>query len=231
MPPQSTSVSQRDTLTSVWLFICFLIYFLWLPFRDAFWSLDSGGQGGLDLCIHSQDILYLGSTGDIMTVICQGCVEDSCVPPSYSQHFKVSLNILETISVQFSHSVMSDSLWPHGLQHARLLWLSPTPGVYSISCPLSQWCHPNISSSVIHFFCLQSFPASGSFPMSQFFALGGQRLELQLQHQHSILQWIQWIQWIPSKSIFPWFPLGLTGLISLQSKGLSWVFPKLSRIL
>ena len=78
------------------------------------------------------------------------------------------------VSVQFSHSVMSDSLWPHGLQHARPPCLSPTPGLYSNSCPLSQWCHPTISSSVIHFSQLQCFPASGSFQMSQFFASGGQ---------------------------------------------------------
>ena len=77
--------------------------------------------------------------------------------------------------VQFSRSVMSDSLQPHGLQHARLPCPSPPPRLCSNSCPLSQWCHPTISSSVIPFFsCLQSFPASGSFPMSQFFASGGQ---------------------------------------------------------
>ena len=71
-------------------------------------------------------------------------------------------------SVQFSHSVVSNSLWPHGLQHAKLPCPSPTPRAYSNSCPLSQWCHPTISSSVFLFSsCLQSFPASGSFPMSQ----------------------------------------------------------------
>ena len=75
---------------------------------------------------------------------------------------------------QFSCSVMSDSLQPHGLQHTRLFCPSPTPGAYSDSCPLSQWCHPTISSSFVPFSsCLQSFPASGSFPMSQFFASGG----------------------------------------------------------
>ena len=75
-------------------------------------------------------------------------------------------------SVQICHSVVSDSLQPHGLQHARLPCPSPTPGAYSNSCPLSQWCHPTISSSVIPFSsCIQSFPAPGSFPMSQFFAV------------------------------------------------------------
>ena len=78
---------------------------------------------------------------------------------------------------QFSHSVMSDSLWPHGLQHARPPCLPPTPGIYSNSCPLSQWCHPTILSSVIPFSSdLQSFPASGSLPMSQLFASGGQSI-------------------------------------------------------
>ena len=80
-------------------------------------------------------------------------------------------------SVQFSHSVVSDSLWPHGLQHARLPCPSPTPWAYSNSCPLSRWCHPTISSSVVPFSSrLQSFPASGSFPMSQFFTTGGQSI-------------------------------------------------------
>ena len=111
-------------------------------------------------------------------------------------------------SVQFSHSVVSDSLRPHGLQHARLPCPSPTPRAYSNSCPLSQWCHPTISSSVVPFsFCLQSFPASGSFQMSQFF-------ESKLQLQHQSFQWI----------IQDWFPLGWIGWISLQSKGLSRVF-------
>ena len=82
-------------------------------------------------------------------------------------------------SVLFSHSVMSDSLWPHGLWHARPPCLSPAPGVYSNSFPLSWWCYSTISSSVVPFsFCLQSFPASGSFPMSQFFPSGGQSIRV-----------------------------------------------------
>ena len=108
---------------------------------------------------------------------------------------------------------MSDSLRPHGLQHTRPLCLSPTPGVYSNSCPLNQWCHPTISSSVFPFSShLQSFPASGSFQMSQFFTSGGQSIGVSA-----------------SASVLPmnvqnWFPLGWTGWISLQSKGLSRVF-------
>ena len=115
--------------------------------------------------------------------------------------------------MQFSRSVVSDPLQPHGLQHARPPCPSPTPGAYSNSCPLSQWCHPTISSSVVHFSsCLQSFPASGSFPVSQFFAWGGQSIGVSA-----------------SASVLPiniqgWFPLGLTSLISLESKGLSRVF-------
>ena len=117
------------------------------------------------------------------------------------------------ISVQFSHSVVSDFLPPHGLQHARPPCPSPTPGVYSNSYPLSRWCHPTILSSVIPFpSCLQSFPSSRSFPMSQLFALGDQSIGA-----------------LASASVLPmniqnWFPLQLTGLISLQSKGLSRVF-------
>ena len=113
---------------------------------------------------------------------------------------------------QFSCSVVSNSLQPHGLQHTRPPCLSPTPKVYSNSCPLSQWCHPIISSSVIPFSCPQSFPASGSFPMSQLFTAGGQSIGISA-----------------STSVLPmntqgWSPLGWTGWISLQSKGFSRVF-------
>ena len=111
-------------------------------------------------------------------------------------------------SVWFSPSV-TDSFRPHGLQHTRLPCHSPAPGSCSNSCPLSPWCQPTISSSVVPFSsCLQSFQASGSFPMSQFFASGGQSIGVPA-----------------SASLLPmdsqdWFPLGLTGWISLQSKGL-----------
>ena len=116
-------------------------------------------------------------------------------------------------SVQFGGSVMSDSLWPHGLQHNSLPCLSPTPKACSNSCPLSQGCHPTISSFVVAFFsCLQTFPAPGSFPMSQFFALGGQSIRVSASASD-----------LPM-NIQAWFPLGLTGWISLQSKGLSRVF-------
>ena len=114
----------------------------------------------------------------------------------------------------FSCLVMSESLWPHGLQHNRLPCPSLSPGVCSNSCPLSWWCHPINSSSVVPFsFCLlQSFSASGSFPMSRLFASGGQNIGASA-----------------SASVFPmniqgWFPLGWIGLISFQSKGLSRAF-------
>ena len=116
-------------------------------------------------------------------------------------------------SVQSSHSVVSDFLWPHGLQHARPPCPLPTPRAYSSSCPSCWWCHLTISSSVIPFSsCLQSFPASGSFQMSQFFASGGQSIGVSA----SAL--------VLTMNIQDWFPLGWTGLISLQSKGLSRVF-------
>ena len=114
---------------------------------------------------------------------------------------------------QISHLVISDSLQPHGLQHARPPCPSPTPGIYSNSCPLSQWCHPTISSSVVPFSShLQSFPASESFQMSQFFTSGGQSIGVSAST--SVLP----------RNIQNWFPLGWTGWISLQSKGLSRVF-------
>ena len=116
-------------------------------------------------------------------------------------------------SVQFGHSVMSSSLWPYWLQHTRPPCPSPTPGVFSNSHPLSQWCHLTISSSVIPFSShLESFPASGSFQTSQFFTSGGQSIGVSAST--SVLP----------MNIQDWFPLGWTGWISLQSKGLSRVF-------
>ena len=118
-------------------------------------------------------------------------------------------------SAPFNCLVIFDSLQPHGPQHARLPCSSPAPRTYSNSCLLSQWCHPTISSSVIPFCpCLQSFLASGSFQISQFFTIGGQSIGVPA-----------------SASVLPiniqdWFPLGWTSWISLQPKGLSRVFSK-----
>ena len=116
-------------------------------------------------------------------------------------------------SVQFSCSVVSDSLRPHEPQHTRFPCPSPTPRVYPNSCPLSWWCHPTISSSVVPFSpCLQSFPASGSFQMSQLFSSAGQSIGVSASA--SVLP----------MNIHVWFPLRWTGWISLQSKGHSRVF-------
>ena len=113
---------------------------------------------------------------------------------------------------QFSRSVVSHSLQPHGLKHTRPPCPLPTPRVYSNSCPLSRWCHPTISSVVPFSSCRQSFPASGSSQMSQFLASGGQSIGVSAST--SVLP----------KNIQDWFPLGWTGWISLLSKGLSRVF-------
>ena len=141
--------------------------------------------------------------------------------PGFSVHGILRAKTLEWIcSVQFSCPVISDSLRPLGLQHARLPCPSPTPGAYSNSCPLYQWCHPTISSSVIPFCSrLPSFPASGSFPVSQLFASDGQSIGIS-----------------PSASVLPmkiqdWFPLGLTDWTSLQSKGLKSLLSSKTSIL
>ena len=124
-----------------------------------------------------------------------------------------TIQVFTFSSVQFSCSVVSNSLQPHGVLHTRLPCPTPTPRAYSNLCPLSRWCHPTISSSVVpsssH---LQSFPASGSFPMNQFFASGGQSIGVSAST--SVLP----------KNTQDWSPLGWTGWISLQSKGLSRVF-------
>ena len=123
------------------------------------------------------------------------------------------MKLVQFSSVQFSHSVVSDSLPPHESQDPRPPCPSPTPGVHQNSCPLSQWCHTAISSSVVPFSsCPQSLPASESFPMSKLFTWGGQSTRASA-----------------SASVLPmntqdWFPLGWSGSISLQSKGLTRVF-------
>ena len=143
----------------------------------------------------------------------QGVVRHSAPGNLVGQGFR-QLDVFQFSSVQFSHSVVSDSLRPHGLQHTRLPCPSPTPRVYSNPCSLSRWWHPIISSSVISFSsCLQSFPASESFQMSQFFLSGGQSIGVSASA--SVLP----------MNIQDWFPSGWTVWISLQSKGLSRVFP------
>ena len=113
----------------------------------------------------------------------------------------------------FSRSVMSNSLQSHGLQHTRPTCPSPTPGAYANWCPSSRWCHPTISCSVVPFsYCLQSFPASGSYLMSQFFISGGQGIGISASASVLLM------------NIQDWFPLGWASWISLNSKGLSRVF-------
>ena len=132
------------------------------------------------------------------------CSSTRCVVLSHCSFFT---------AVQFSRSVMSDSLWPHGLQHARPSCPSPTPGVYPNLCSLSWWCHPIISSSVVPLFsCPQSFPASVTFQMTQLFVSGDQSIAVSASA--SVLP----------MNIQDWFPLGWTGWISLKSRGLSGVF-------
>ena len=140
----------------------------------------------------------------------------SYISPSICKNKKRKREVskyLQFSSVHFSRSVVSDCLWLHEPQHARPPCPSPTPRGYSNSCPLNRWCHLTISFSVIPFTsCLQSFPTSESFQMNQLFASGGQKIGVSA-----------------STSVFPintqnWFPLGWTGWISLQSKGLSRVF-------
>ena len=139
-----------------------------------------------------------------------GCICVLSVDNPLSFLFILSFFFLPIALLLFSHSVVSDSLWPHGLQNTRFPCPSPSPGTSSNSCPLSWWSHPTISSSVVPFSCLQSFPASGSFLMNCLFESGSQSIGASA----SILL----------MNIQDWFPLGLTALISLQSRGLSRVF-------
>ena len=149
------------------------------------------------------------------------CDSMDCSLPHSSIHGIFQARVLEWVAIslaiqsvsQFSHSVVSNSLWPHELQHARPPCPSLTPRVYSNLCPSSRWRHPAISSSVIPFSsCPQSLPASGSFPMSQLFAWGGQSIG------------VSTLASVPLMNTQDGSPLGWTDWISLQSKGLSRVF-------
>ena len=134
------------------------------------------------------------------------------IPKALKESIKTMFPQIEDIN-QFSRSVLSDSLRPHEMQHARPPCPSPTPRVYPNPCPLSQWCHPAISSSIVPFSsCPQSLPASGSFQMSQLFASGGQSIGVSASAS------------VPPMNTQDWSPLGQTGWISLQSSGLSRVF-------
>ena len=150
----------------------------------------------------------------VMRQIVWICHRSWCTDPMWS-HCLICISmttsklqhVLKCFLLLFSRSVMSDCLRPHGLRHTRLPCPSPSPGTSSNLCPLSQWCHPTISASVIPFSsCLQSFPASGSLLMSRLFASGGQSTEVSASTS------------VPLTNIQGSFPLGLTGLISLWSK-------------
>ena len=159
------------------------------------------------LQLGNSEVLCWTPTGESQR-ICGWPARGSIADLGHKLHFLWTMG-----SAQFSRSVVSNSLRPHGPQHARPPCLSTTPRVYSNSCPLSWWCHLTISSSVIPFFsCPQSLPASGSFPMSQVFTSGGQSIGVSASA--SVLP----------MNIQDWSPLGWTGWISFQSKGLSRVF-------
>ena len=132
--------------------------------------------------------------------------------PNQRPRIALTVYSVQFSSVQFSCSVMSDSLWLHELQHSRLPYPLPTPEAYSNLCPSSRWCHPTILSSDVPFSsCLQSFSSSVSFPMSQLFTSGGQSIGISA------------LTSVLPMNMQDWFPLGWTDLISLPSKGLSKV--------
>ena len=137
---------------------------------------------------------------------------------SFLTVYPIGFTCLFRLSVQFSHSVVSDPLWPHGLQHARLPHPSWTPELYSNSGPLSWWCHPAISSLLSPSPPSSILPSTGVFPVSQFFTSGGQNTGASVSASD-----------LPM-NIQDWFPSGLTRLISLQSKGLSRVFSNTKNI-
>ena len=156
-----------------------------------------------ELMIHNKQL----SLNSVLRIIQQQCI---LLEDSFS--FLKTFWLILVSSVQFSRSVVSDSLPPQESHHARSPCPSPTPGVHSDSRPLSRWCHPAISSSVVPFSCPQSLPASESFPMSQLFAWGGQSTGVSA-----------WASFLPKKSQ-GWSPSEWLGWVSLQSKGLSRVF-------
>ena len=205
--PLLTHPSAGDTNTQrqVWLSL------LWM---SLLCSLDSGAKVLFALSEHLQRIWSL-----ILNVLCPSycLVAASPLPLEVGYLFLVGFNILLLMvgisSVQFSHSVASDSLQPHESQHTRPPYPSSTPGIYPNSCPSNWWCHPAISSSVVPFSsCPQSLPASESFPMSQLFTWGGQSIGVSA------------LASVLPMNTQDWSPLGWTGWIFLQSKGLSRAF-------
>ena len=196
------------------------VSYVWFPFSGGFglhytWAEVQGVQGKRGLrgkAERAADRFILGLTSGAswLRLPCLKTVRQGGVDTQGSRARWLDRT---PAPVQFSHTVISDSLPPHGLQHTRPPCPSPTPRACSNSCPLSRWCQPTISSSVVPFSsCLQSFLASGSFPMSQLFSWGGQSIGASASVS------------VPPMNTQDWFPLGSTGLISLQSKGLSRIF-------
>ena len=180
-------------------------------YLTIFDPMDCSMRASLSVMI-SQSLLTLMCIESMMTsnhlILCRALLFLPSIFPSIRVFSNESFS-----SVQFSHSVVSDYLWPHELEHARPPSSSPTPEVHSVSYPLSQWCHPTISSSIVSFSsCLQSSPASGSFQMSQLFTSGEQSIGV--SDSTSVLV----------MNTQDWSPLGWTGWIFLQSKGLWRVF-------
>ena len=164
--------------------------------------------------VDSRSWWWTGRPGVLQFMGSQRVRHDWATEQQQNSYLEKNVNSIHWFSsVQFSRSVMSNSLWPHGLQHTRLPCPLPTPRIYPNSCALSWWCLPTISSSVISFSsCLQPFPVSWSFQMIQFFTSSDQSIRVSASTS------------VPPMNTQDWFLLGLTGLISLQSKGLSRVF-------
>ena len=229
LPPQNGSLA-LNPLSLFWSLYFALPYFeeIGLPF----WILGFSATvqklfcGSCSTCRWSFDVLVgekvVSHPISLLSLECplyslfmvSLSIKEVCANSNH-KHFSVifsSRNFIPFISVQFSWSVVSDSLQPHESQHTRPPCPSPTPTVYSNSCPSSWWCHPAISSLVVPFSCPQSLPASGSFPKSQLFVWGSQSIGVSATG--SVLP----------RNTQDWSPLGWTGWISLQSKGLSSIF-------
>ena len=196
----------------LWKELTTFIQGAWQFFSSLNWS------GKISVATSQRPYKFIGSSGSIV-VVDSGTYGAEYLDYNFGFICCMYLFFLTPFSlVQFSCLVASNSLWPYGLQRAKRPCPSPTPGIYSDSRPLSRWCHPTISSSVIPFSsCLQSFPASESFQMSQFFASSGQSIGVSASA--SVLP----------MNIQDWFPLGWTSWISLLSKGLSRIFSDSSK--
>ena len=195
---QSCALLSHQLFVTPWTIACQAPPFIGFPRKDYWSGLPFPSPGDLP-----------NPRIETMTPACPA----SSALPADSLLLSHQGSLKNLSSVQFSRSVVSYSLRPHGLQRARPSCPSPTPGVYLNPCPLRRWCLPTISSSVIPFSShLQSFPASGSFQMSLFFASGGQSTGVSASVSVLLM------------NIQDWFPLGWTSWISLQSKGLSRVF-------